>query len=424
MNTNITRPLYESALLCLAAPDPNRDAEIEAGWSNDAAYRRFLDVQPTRPLSRAQIQKRYEAAQSRDSNEILLAVRTQADDRLVGFARFYGIVWSRNYAQFRYAMGDPTAQDDATTRELLQLVLRYAFDELGFYRLMVDVASDEIEIIRVLEATGFRLETRQRQAVHYHGRRWDLLAYGLLVDEWRQPEVAQASVTLDNQQAERWRSDVLSMPRSTNGHARTNDALTGQLVRLAAPDVERDAPVMTTWARNSEFVRMLDADPTQPWSLAGTRKELEEMASRERPNSVHLMICTLADDQAIGFISLGGINWVHGSAWVGIGIGDPAFWGKGYGTEAMQLLLRYAFDELNLWRVNLNVFEYNERAVRSYIKTGFVVEGRARHMFMREGRRWDFIYMGILRDEWARRQVDQAAVVSTLADLPGKERVP
>ena len=45
-------------------------------------------------------------------------------------------------------------------------------------------------------------------------------------------------------------------------------------------------------------------------------------------------------------------------------------------------------------------------------------------MFLREGRRWDFIYMGILRDEWARRQVDQAAVISTLADLPGKERVP
>lgn len=419
MNANISRPLYEGTLLCLAAPDPEQDAGIEAGWSNDAAYRRFLDVQPARPLSKAQIQKRYEAAQNRDSNEILLAVRTRADDRLVGFARFYWIVWSRNYAQFKYAMGDPTAQDEATTRELLQLVLRYAFDELGFYRLMVEVASDETRVIRDLETAGFRLETRQRQAVQYQGRRWDLLGYGILVDEWRQPEVAHAP----DHQAERGYDDIPAGPRGVNGHSSLNGSLAGQLVRLAAPDVERDAPVITTWARNSEFVRMLDADPALPWSLAGTRKDMEEMANRERPNSVHLMIRTLDGDQAIGFISLGGINWVHGSAWVGIGIGDPAFWGKGYGTEAMQLLLHYAFDELNLYRVNLNVFEYNERAVRSYIKSGYVVEGRARRIFLREGRRWDFIYMGVLRDEWASRPVDQALGVSALAGMPGKERL-
>jgi RimJ/RimL family protein N-acetyltransferase len=147
------------------------------------------------------------------------------------------------------------------------------------------------------------------------------------------------------------------------------------------------------------------------------------MASRERPNSIHLMIRILADDQAIGFISLGGINWVHGSAWVGIGIGDPAFWSKGYGTEAMQLLLHYAFDELNLYRVNLNVFEYNERAVRSYVKSGFVVEGRARRVFVREGRRWDFIYMGILRDEWASQLAGQMLYTGTPADPPRKEKV-
>ena len=66
----------------------------------------------------------------------------------------------------------------------------------------------------------------------------------------------------------------------------------------------------------------------------------------------------------------------------------------------MGVLLRYAFAELNLRRVSLSVFEYNPRAMRSYEKAGFVVEGRRRQALNRDGRRWDVIHMGILREEW------------------------
>ena len=85
---------------------------------------------------------------------------------------------------------------------------------------------------------------------------------------------------------------------------------------------------------------------------------------------------------------------------MGIGLGEREYWGKGYGTDAMKIILRYAFTELNLRRVTLDVFEYNQRGVRSYEKAGFVVEGRERGLILREGRRWDVIYMGILREDW------------------------
>ena len=88
---------------------------------------------------------------------------------------------------------------------------------------------------------------------------------------------------------------------------------------------------------------------------------------------------------------------------MGIGIGDPAYRGNGYGTDAMRVMLRYAFRELNLYRVQLNVFSCNERAIKSYLKAGFIVEGRQRGMLLRDGRRWDFIYMSVLRDEWKER---------------------
>ena len=66
----------------------------------------------------------------------------------------------------------------------------------------------------------------------------------------------------------------------------------------------------------------------------------------------------------------------------------------------MNILLRYAFTELNLWRVSLGVFEYNPRAIRSYEKVGFQHEGRSRKHLNHEGKRWDIFFMGILRDEW------------------------
>jgi RimJ/RimL family protein N-acetyltransferase len=66
----------------------------------------------------------------------------------------------------------------------------------------------------------------------------------------------------------------------------------------------------------------------------------------------------------------------------------------------MQVVLRYAFKELNLYRLNLDVFAYNPRAIRSYEKAGFKIEGREPKAVLRDGQRYDMVLMGILREEW------------------------
>jgi RimJ/RimL family protein N-acetyltransferase len=93
---------------------------------------------------------------------------------------------------------------------------------------------------------------------------------------------------------------------------------------------------------------------------------------------------------------------------VGIGIGEAEYRGKGYGTDAMQVILGFAFRELNLHRVSLSVFEYNPRAIRSYEKAGFRHEGRLRAEINRDGRRWDVLMMGILRTEWEAQRLSVA----------------
>ena len=173
-------------------------------------------------------------------------------------------------------------------------------------------------------------------------------------------------------------------------------SLSGKLVRLAVMNTEDDLEQWAGWFRNTEFQRLLDDNP----ATLHTPAQIKEWLEKELGTFTLFGIRTLAEDRLIGFMDLGGFDWSVRSAWVGIGIGLPEYWGKGYGTEAMRLLADYAFETVNLNRINLTVFGYNERGYRSYVKCGFKEEGRVRKLLLRNNQRWDMIYMGLLREEW------------------------
>lgn len=178
-----------------------------------------------------------------------------------------------------------------------------------------------------------------------------------------------------------------------------DDLFKGKLVRLAGIDPDEVSKSFAQWNRDSEYMRLLDTDPPRLRSSKSI-KEWMEKELEELKDMYWFAIRTLEDDRLLGDITLSVINWGSREAFAGIGIGAREFWGKGYGTDAMQLILRYGFTELNLRRISLTVFEFNQRAVRSYEKAGFRLEGRQRQFMRREGRRWDILYMGILREEW------------------------
>lgn len=170
----------------------------------------------------------------------------------------------------------------------------------------------------------------------------------------------------------------------------------GKLVRLATLDLEKDSELWSRWNRDSEYQQLLDWGPSKLYTQAQTKEWIEKGNAGSFTFSIH----SLEDDRIIGFLDLDGINWTAGDCWIGVGIGERDYWGKGYGTDAINVLLRFAFEELNLNRVTLNVFEYNERAIKAYEKLGFQHEGRQRQLLNRFDRRWDLIFMGILRCEW------------------------
>ena len=177
----------------------------------------------------------------------------------------------------------------------------------------------------------------------------------------------------------------------------------GKLVRLTSFEPDEAAEAFSRWSRESEFMRLQDSSMAVPWSTPWVRRWMDRDLEKDGFNSIEFAIRTLDGDRFIGSIGLADISLNNRDAYVGIGIGERSYWGKGFGTDAMQIILRYAFNELNLHRVTLNVFEYNPRAIRSYEKAGFSHEGRMRNFLNRDGRRWDLIYMGILREEWVSR---------------------
>jgi len=117
---------------------------------------------------------------------------------------------------------------------------------------------------------------------------------------------------------------------------------------------------------------------------------------------MNLVIETIDEGKPIGTIQLYDFNEIDQSCKLGIRIGDRDYWGKSYGEDAIKTLLKYAFYELDIFRVSLKLYEYNERASKCYLKCGFKYEGRTRKSAFIDGTFYDEILMGALKSEFIR----------------------
>lgn len=139
------------------------------------------------------------------------------------------------------------------------------------------------------------------------------------------------------------------------------------------------------------------------WAPAPLNRSLVEKLFEDRELSrteYSFAIHPRDDDEPLGVISLMNVSEANESAELSIIVGDPEDRRRGYGSEAIELLLRYAFGSLGLNRIGLSAFDFNEEAISAYEKLGFVVEGRFRHAIKRRTGFHDAILMSILKPEW------------------------
>ena len=134
-------------------------------------------------------------------------------------------------------------------------------------------------------------------------------------------------------------------------------------------------------------------------SVEGENEHLE--SARKNSNDRNFNIIDLKSDEFIGTVSLEKIEWISRSAELGIFIGNKGFQSKGYGTEAILIILDYAFNYLNLHSVHLSLISANERAHKCYLKCGFRDTGRLRDRIFINGKRYDMLFMDILSSEFS-----------------------
>ncbi len=161
---------------------------------------------------------------------------------------------------------------------------------------------------------------------------------------------------------------------------------------------EDDLPALAGWYEDAGFLRLYDSRPAYPMTEAELGKWLA--AAAEDKSTFLFAVRSLEGDALLGYLELDGVDWQHGVCGMGLGFGERANRGKGYGYEATQLALRYAFDELNLHRVQVTVFSYNQRSLALVDRVGFRREGVFRERLQRDGKRHDMLLYGLLRHEW------------------------
>lgn len=177
--------------------------------------------------------------------------------------------------------------------------------------------------------------------------------------------------------------------------------LTGERITLRALTPE-DYPTLVRAHNDVELELLGGGRPPRPVTLEMVAESFDAAVK----DSGSYTFGIEADAQLIGTCGLQGVNRVHRTAEIGIGIVNREFHGRGYGREAMGLLLDFGFRIQNLRRLWLEVNAANERAVRSYRASGFVEEGRLREHVWSAGRYDDLIQMGLLRRDWEHRPVE------------------
>ncbi|MFC5700108.1 GNAT family N-acetyltransferase [Cohnella faecalis] len=160
-----------------------------------------------------------------------------------------------------------------------------------------------------------------------------------------------------------------------------------------------DLEPIRAWVNNPEIVCHLSDIFLYPQAMDSTEAYLESMVEG-KSDCLGFVIADPADGSYIGQINLDSVDWKNRVGKIGVVIGSVRHLGQGFGTEAMLLLIDFSFREMNLNRLELEVYDFNDRARSCYRKCGFQEEGRLRERQYKNGRYVDVIQMGLLRSEW------------------------
>ena len=170
----------------------------------------------------------------------------------------------------------------------------------------------------------------------------------------------------------------------------------GKRVVLRAIE-EYDLPQLHKWANDPDIWYLLDG-----WHFPGSMEYQKKWFASLQSDHLNQRFAIEAPDVGlIGTANLVEIDWKNNHALHGMMLGDKEIRGKGYGTDTIMAVMRYAFEELHMERLDGGMIEYNQVSLKVYcMKCGWKEEGRRRRWYFRKNRYWDMIIVGVTRDDY------------------------
>ena len=346
-------------------------------WLRDPTCARSLALTPYLPptpqLVEEWVEKHAQAPASR-----WLTVTRAGDEKPLGIAGYRRIDFKNRQARAFAYLEDAAALAGPEGRECFAILDRFAREENDWVRVSVDEPEGSPALAAAL-AAGYQVEVRLREGDLVAGRRVDRIQAAALAFAPGAEPPHPAPVTV--------------RPRPPAG-------LEGALVHLEPPRHEH-AETFKRWLNDARVNRFIRPWGRYPMSLKDERGWIDRY--HQDQSGVGLVIVDRATGRIIGTTGFSPNAPGAGDAVLGIGIGEPEYWGRGYGSEAFDLLTGFAFRERDLHRVTLDVYEGNPRAERAYLKLGFRREGVRPGEIYSTGQRIATIVMGLLRREWEAR---------------------
>ena len=171
--------------------------------------------------------------------------------------------------------------------------------------------------------------------------------------------------------------------------------LSGRRVNLR-PIARADIPTLIRWINDPQVREFLGVA-----NFPKTEREEEEWVARMGKNDTDISLgIETKEGVLIGTMGIHQIDWVNRMATTGALIGEKAYWGKGFGTDAKMALLEYAFNTLNLHKICSSVIAFNKRSLAYSLHCGYKVEGKRKKHIFRKGKYWDRIELGLFKEDW------------------------
>lgn len=279
--------------------------------------------------------------------------------------------------------------------QVMKMAAEMCFLNLNYNKLNMHLRTSKSDVLDIVSKAGFKMESCYKQHFYNNGKYEDIIHMGLTREDYLNGskgddiDISQYVPKIDND----YKLNVNVSP--------TEQLIYGEKIDLTEYR-EEDAQVMYKSSYGSDEKSLGGVCATGPSSLKDYESYLSETNNYFEIRKNLNFAMRLKDGKFVGGIGANMIDVRNRNFMIGLSIIDKEYRGKGYGSEAIRLLCDFAFLELNMHRVHLGCYAFNEKAVRLYQYLGFTVEGVNRAFVYRNGRYYDECVMGLLREDWLR----------------------